>query len=369
MKILRYQVRFLTPAFLGDAQQNARWRTPPFKAQLRQWWRMVWAADHGYSIRLPDMRREEGLLFGNAWLDNEFRKSLVRLRLERWDQGKETKQSWGQQELDKAKEGVSHPEVGSIGPKLYLGYGPLIVEKVQRPGLRTEYATVLKNNAAIQAGESSGFALAFPKTHDDTGLKAIVEANAPRIVRALWLMHRFGTVGGRSRNGWGSYELSPVDEDSRLHRELPLRDWTQCLGLDWPHAIGRDKEGPLIWQTKPHSDWKALMKTLAVIKIGLRTQFAFSTGRDATQPEARHWLSYPVTNHSVRPWGNNARLPNQLRFKVRATDDGKLVGVIFHVPHLPPPAFKPNRPAIERVWRSVHAFLDAPAQKLTRIAE
>ncbi|MGN2392624.1 hypothetical protein [Pelomicrobium sp. G1] len=27
----RYTVRFLTPAFLGDAKQNGRWRTPPFK--------------------------------------------------------------------------------------------------------------------------------------------------------------------------------------------------------------------------------------------------------------------------------------------------------------------------------------------------
>ncbi len=39
----RYTVRFLTPAFLGDAEQNGRWRTPPFKAQLRQWWRVAYA--------------------------------------------------------------------------------------------------------------------------------------------------------------------------------------------------------------------------------------------------------------------------------------------------------------------------------------
>ncbi|MCX8097660.1 MAG: hypothetical protein N3F11_01370, partial [Casimicrobiaceae bacterium] len=57
----------------------------------------------------------------------------------------------------------------------------------------------------------------------------------------------------------------------------------------------------------------------------------------------------------------------QLRFKVRKTNDGRLVGVIFHMPHLPPPAFSPNRAVIEDVWQRVHAFLDARDQNLTRI--
>ncbi|MFN3611719.1 RAMP superfamily CRISPR-associated protein [Tepidimonas sp.] len=355
MRTCAYQLTFLTPAFLGDAQQSGRWRTPPFKAQLRQWWRMVWAADHGFAGSVDVMRREEGLLFGNAWLENDFRKSLVRLRLERWDLGNETPQSWGRQELDRHKEGVSHPEVGSIGPKLYLGYGPLVVEKVQRAAQRPEYATVLKNNAAIQNGETATLSLTVPQAH------------AERIERALWLMHQFGTVGGRSRNGWGSYALEPINGTPQLEGDLPLRPWRDCLKLDWPHALGQDEKGPLIWQTVPHDDWKSLMKTLAIIKIGLRTQFRFTSGKNAPNPEARHWLSYPVTNHSVQPWGNNARLPNQLRFKVRKTAEGKLVGVIVHVSHLPPPAFQPDRATIERVWRQVHAFLDAPAQKLTRI--
>ena len=31
-----FQVKFLTPAFLGNAEQDGQWRTPPFKALLRQ---------------------------------------------------------------------------------------------------------------------------------------------------------------------------------------------------------------------------------------------------------------------------------------------------------------------------------------------
>lgn len=236
-----------------------------------------------------------------------------------------------------------------VGSALYQGFGPLIYDRERR-------STTLKANAAIQSGESAGFSLAIP------------EADALVLERALALMHGFGTLGGRSRNGWGSFALMPQGDTGSLDLDLPLRAWRDCLDRDWPHAIGRDDKGPLLWQTAPQPDWKALMKTLAVVKIGLRTQFVFTTGKNAPNPEDRHWLSYPVTNHSVQPWGGNARLPNSLRFKVRrdAQDPKKLRGVIFHVPCLPPPAFHPDRKAIEGVWQRVHAFLDAPPQKLTR---
>jgi CRISPR-associated protein Cmr1 len=357
MKQLDYLVRFTTPAFLGNAEQSGQWRTPPFKALLRQWWRVAYAAEHRFSVRVDEMRHEEGLLFGHAWLENDIferdgrqvktaaRKSLVRLRLDRWDGGKQT--SW------QALPTVEHREVKfAVGSDLYLGYGPLTLPK----GAKTP---TLKANAAIQAGESATLSLAVPEEH------------AARIERALWLMNRYGTLGGRSRNGWGSFALTPPapGKESGERETLPLRPWRDCLDRDWPHAIGVDDQGPLAWQTEAFDDWKLAMRRLAEIKIGLRTQFIFTSGKDAPAPEARHWLSYPVTHHSVKPWGNNARLPNSLRLKVcpAVNDPRQVVGVIFHVPCLPPPAFNPNRTEIERVWQQVHAFLDAPAQKLTRI--
>ena len=40
MKTFTYTLSFTTPAFLGNASQQAQWRTPPVKALLRQWWRV-----------------------------------------------------------------------------------------------------------------------------------------------------------------------------------------------------------------------------------------------------------------------------------------------------------------------------------------
>jgi CRISPR-associated protein Cmr1 len=370
MKKFEYLVRFTTPAFLGNAEQSGQWRTPPFKALLRQWWRVAWAAGNGFGngdAVVERMRREEGLLFGNAWLEGDFCKSLVRLRLDRWGAG--TLKSWDGLEQEK----VQHCEVQKtgykVGPHAYLGYGPLDGRG------NTKFSE--KVNAAIQAGESATFAIAFPTTHKSPDLKDLVEANAPRLERALWLMERFGTLGGRSRNGWGSFVLTPLQpaegagerDTPPPTRALPLRPWRDCLDRDWPHAIGRDEKGPLIWQTIPHDDWQSLMKTLAIIKIGLRTQFIFPNAKPDGQVHERHWLSYPVTTHKVNEWNKNGlRMPNSLRFKVRALPGGKLIGVIFHVPCRPPPAFASDRQIIEieNVWRRVHAFLDDPEQQLPR---
>ncbi|MBK8638160.1 MAG: hypothetical protein IPN92_07655 [Chromatiaceae bacterium] len=361
MNIYEYTLRFNTPAFLGNAEQNAQWRTPPIKALLRQWWRMAYAADQGFRVDVATMGREEGRLFGVASDgEGDSRKSLVRIRLDKWAEG--SLKSW-----EGPDQSVAHPEVKNpVGSQLYLGYGPLKFLK----------GTALKANAAIQAGDSAAISLAIPTAHQDAELSRLLERNVPLIERALWLMDHYGTLGGRSRNGWGSFALTPKEGTPDLAGNPPLRPWGDCLKLDWPHALGQDDQGALIWQTSPFEDWKPLMRELAVIKIGLRTQFIFTTGNEASQTEARHWLSYPITNHSVKAWGNNARLPNSLRFKIRKTANGKFVGAIFHVPCLPPSTFIPNQnsqaikqvsQAIKQVWSQVHQFLDGPTPLLTRI--
>ncbi|WHZ09637.1 MAG: CRISPR-associated RAMP Cmr1 [Burkholderiaceae bacterium] len=344
MDTYRHRFIFTTPAFLGNASQQAQWRTPPVKALLRQWWRVTVAQELGYNVER--LRQQESQLFGTAADDGgESLQSRVRIRLGQWNEGK--LKDWVSTGT------VIHPEVRQpVGSDLYLGFGPLEYNRDSR-------SSAIKNKAAIQAGDTNSLSIALPKEH------------APHITTALWLMDRYGALGGRSRNGWGSFSLEPADEGTApLQGVLPVRPWKEALQLDWPHAIGGDAQGALIWQTTAFDDWKKLMQELARLKIALRTQFRFNTGRDATAPEARHWLSYPVTNHSVREWGNNARLPNSLRFKARPAphDPKKLVGVVFHVPCLPPPVFQPHRPSIERVWQTVHAFLDQPAQKLTRIS-
>ena len=84
-KRLEYQVTFNTPAFLGNADQQAQWRTPPFKALIRQWWRVVHAPKVNYDV--DALRRHEAALFGVAADGGDSRRSLVRFRLSPWAPG------------------------------------------------------------------------------------------------------------------------------------------------------------------------------------------------------------------------------------------------------------------------------------------
>ena len=103
MTLYAYHVNFTTPAFLGNAQQQAQWRTPPLKALLRQWWRVAVAQQVRYNTET--LRQQENALFGTA-ADGEgdSQQSLIRIRLSHWNMGKLT--SWNGLEQGS----IHHPE-------------------------------------------------------------------------------------------------------------------------------------------------------------------------------------------------------------------------------------------------------------------
>ena len=315
MKILEYKVEFLTPAFLGNAKQRGQWRTPPFKALLRQWWRIVRFAKHGeYPCGqgwFSQMRKKEGEIFGTAE-DSGSRKSLVRIRLDGWEEGGLNQPRWSR-ELPK-----SNPRGRQFDPMLYIGYGLL----------KNANQISEKRQSAIETGGCGALTLAVPESElQDTRL-------------TLALIHHYGTMGGRSRNGWGSIALEE-DGDS-LAAHLPeslssiIRPWKESLALEWPHAIGRDEKGPLIWQSGSFDSWHNLMKDFGRIRKELR---------------------------KIRkaPKGSQ-RIPNTIRFKARrdAEQPGKLKGIIFHVPCSKDGKSNPH------TWSQIHRHLDEHTKRIDR---
>lgn len=160
-----------------------------------------------------------------------------------------------------------------------------------------------------------------------------------------------------------------------------LRPFADCLQLDWPHAIGQDKQGALIWESKESfADWQTAMRFLAKTKIDFRTQenIRFKNGVPHPnerkrrqdwqlhhQPEERHLLAYPVTHHEVQKqrargdekpdWGDG-RLANQLRFKLFRDSQRQLRARICHTPHACPlPGVTLDQQA---VWQKIHHWLD-----------
>jgi CRISPR-associated protein Cmr1 len=226
MEILTYSVSFTTPAFLGNAEQQAQWRTPPFKALIRQWWRVVKAPQVRYDhSKLLDM---ENGLFGAAF-DGEGAKShrsQMQVRLSGWELGSVTRDKdavelkWiDHHEVDPRK---SKPYLGErkVRADVYLGYGPI--------------------------GRSSAIS---PNTTPLTLKLRCQETDAPDIRKAMQMAAWFGTLGSRSRNGWGSLNLegeglTGLDGlcDSKLAEQAPLRTLPTALGDrlagEWPHSVG-----------------------------------------------------------------------------------------------------------------------------------
>jgi CRISPR-associated protein Cmr1 len=349
-----YQIRFNCPGFLGDAEQQSAWRTPPFKALLQHWWRIAVAKQYDYDWQ--KVCEAEGRLFGHAWLDNGSwaMRSRVRIKLEHQKAG-ELRQ-WV---ASPAGNRITHPEVKDrntgklrpMAPETYLAYGPL------------HFRDGLVRAPAINANEQNQLTLIYPESEQTT------------FNQTLQLIHWFGTLGGRSRNAWGSVELQAIDAGATPMSRLTAfqdsinlltqlsRPLTDCLSQEWPHAIGLDAEGLLIWQTPARNSWHLVMKDLAQTKIKFRTDLPFPNTRPGGF-EKRHLLAYPVTNHKVNDWGNNGRLANQLRFKIIRSEQS-FIGIIFHLPCAMPKEMTQglkNAPSIQQqieIWQSVHRSLNS----------
>jgi CRISPR-associated protein Cmr1 len=362
---LTYQVSFNTPAFLGNAEQQAQWRTPPFKALLRQWWRVVKAPDVGFDHRR--LLSLENDFFGSAGDDEGGGRSQVQLRLSHWDIGTLS-------ELPRMAM-HQHPEVKRNGQNVpvrtdvYLGFGPV--------------TTNGNRNAIAPEAPAVTFKLRFPTSEEQTLRKAMQ--------LAAW----FGTMGSRARNGWGSLHIEGENIlgwgdlcDSKLAEQSPLRSVADALGdrfaSDWPHAVGLCVDArPAVWRVVAGStvkegktayvgfdNWRLVMEQLAALKIGFRTQFKLNSGAPHSRVEDRHILAYPVTNHGLKDLPN-ARLASQMRFKVAKNKDGKFFGLITHLPSAMPHAFfersSVRPPEIKdqiAVWQQVHQFLNAQSPTL-----
>lgn len=348
-----FRLDFASPCFLGNAEQSAQWRTPPLKALLRQWWRIrYWnrLSDGAPEKNLAGMLVAEGKIFGRAADEKEgaSARSQVRLRLDSWSAGELSKIPDGQR--------VKHDEVEKMNPRVpcnvYLAYGP-----ISRSGEG--------HSQAIGPADASGgpvrLCLSWPRACDG-------EMN-----ETLMLIQWFGCVGGRSRNGWGSMHLAPADSGpgwpplTAAAVKPYLRELGACLRLDWPHAVGCDQIGPLVWRAEGFSDWNSAMEFLAEVKIAFRTKLEI--GRNDGRAHQRHLLGYPITNHPVKlevgPRGERwERLAGQIRFKLERKEAGGLSALVFHLPCGLPKALPAHAELSDlknqaEVWAEVHAALDA----------
>lgn len=314
MKKLEYTVEFVTPAFLGNAEQSAQWRTPPFKTMLRQWWRVLNA-----NLSEAEMRKKEGILFGKA-LDGDSHQSKIRIRLQPLSSG--TQSPWTLQ----TTKPIERPNLEQV----YLGFGPI-------------------TNGAVRN--------AIPIEHK-ANLVLILDndVNEEEIHQTLWLCNQFATLGSRCKNGWGSISISGINLSDK-HREItPYKQIKDALSKNWAHGVGIDNNGKsLIWKTSAKSTWHELIRDFYRIRKERINK--------AVAADERPIISYPVTKNNA--FGSNYRLPSQFLFKVRREGE-KLTGYVVHMPHQLPNQNISESQLIS-IWEKIHKSLDASSSGLGRI--
>lgn len=327
MCVAHYTVSFLTPAFLGDANQDARWRTPPFKHLLREWWRVAWWARHrGKASRtVAQMRHAEGLLFGHAWLsDDELqehgrsrkvaaRQSQVRLRLQHVDDGGDAKQAW----QGESRVGVSPIRAGDIATG-YAWFGLANRGRGERDRQR------------LETGQKRMLALAVPESH------------YAEVCEAMALIHAFGTLGTRSRGGWGSLQVEasafPKLEISRCCE--PLDD---CLARDWAAAIAWDaKKGPWLWtSSESFKTWDRAIATAAGYRRQIRTA-----------------LKGPPNLRPILGFASPGRMPSPLRWKVVRNGQHLRLQVVAMPHRIPDGGPRIDRKLLLGAWQTIGETLD-----------
>lgn len=170
MKRIDLDLRFVTPAFLGGANQGgpAEWRAASVRGQLRWWFRALAGGKLGGDLAKVNLG--ETAVFGSTE-----QQGALRLRTGPSPAG--------------ALPPSDEPEKSFSIEQGYLGFGP-IRERAARRGY-------------LEDGTSVSLKLWW--------VRQVSEENRALLAEALWCWIHLGGIGGRSRRGFGSLECSDFD--------------------------------------------------------------------------------------------------------------------------------------------------------------
>jgi CRISPR-associated protein Cmr1 len=312
---------------LGGADGDGELRAAPLKNAIRYWWRITQG-----DLSPKDLLKEEQKLFGGVI--GEATRSLVDVVVTG------SVRTGGVKERDKIGE-KNNPEVKGKNVPLsaYLGMGPV--------DFHGKY-----NKRRILPGEKFTVSVFYPKENKDN------------IIDVLSLFAEFGSLGARSRNGWGSFNLLAEDNSVLLPRKKLFENYCEELseifkvGKKYPFKLGKSNTQPLFWRIGMENTWEGAMKLAGESYMDLRQQVLPFPKATPKGVQKRHILGYPITNHKIDSWGwNNGRMPSQLRIIIRKTGN-QYYSYFFHLPHKIPKLWELRLGSELSVWQEVHKYLD-----------
>lgn len=308
---MEIEVEFLTPTFLGGADKRAEIRSAPFKSLIRQWWRIV----NGH-LSPAELFELENDLFGSAGKSGAIASS-VKVRVIS-SSGDITTLN------DLIKKEKLNGEKQNIKAFVYLGYGPVAL----KDGFEN----------FITPGKKVTLCLEFPKKAEEM------------ILNVLHHAHYFGSIGSRSRNGWGAFSFASKNYDFSEPVKIKATSLENSFcEKKYPWTFAKDQNGLLCWETAPFKDWEHMLREMAMVYATLRynTQILDNINNRAI-------LGYPLKN-AIQIKGID-RMPKQLRMTVIKCSEG-LKGLFFHIPYMTPVKFNTFNDQ-NKLWKDIHEALD-----------
>lgn len=329
-----FTVEVLTPMFLGGADGDAELRAAPLKNAIRYWWRIT----QGELSHKKMLENEQNLFGGVTGKAIRSRVDVVVTGFVRTG-NKNKMASIGKKINSEAKN-------KNVPLSAYLGMGP-----VDFNGIYTK--------TRILPGEKFTVSVFYPKEHKNN------------ILDALSLFAEFGSLGARSRNGWGSFNFLAKNNNILLSRQKLLEKYGEELSeifkIDkkYPFKLGKFNEQPLFWRIGIDSTWEGAMRLAGESYMDLRQQVLPFPKEKPNGVQMRHILGYPITNHIFANWGGkNGRMPSQLRIIIRKTDN-QYNAYFFHLPHKIPKPWDSNLGDELSMWQKIHEYLDKKKFKRT----
>ncbi|MCK9521794.1 MAG: type III-B CRISPR module RAMP protein Cmr1 [Proteobacteria bacterium] len=286
---LELQLQFATPAFLGDAKQQAALRAAPFRGMLRYWWRILYGHQYDDVTKLATQERK---IFGDTETGSRVRIAVT---------GEVSSKIGGFPKGEKFT--VKNYPVNILE---YLSYGLFKYER----GKGNVY-----QKAHLLPGQPFDFVLDTP-----SAITAEVRA-------ALWGLITYGGVGAKCRNGFGSLAIAGIKKGEMPKPTATLSEAKKHTSQQYSAL----NQGSKMFQTQQHFDsWEGALSKIGIAyrdaRLGLERKHYFDRRGLVARPiEAR--------NENIPKDIRGGRHPKFTFMSVRQ-DKGKYRGQILTLPIL-----------------------------------
>ena len=243
LKKISFEIETITPMFLSGADQSkAELRAASIKGLLRFWWRALQAEPD-----LNKLRVGENAIFGSSDEKTGGGSSFSMCILYEKPL-KASKEKFPKQNIMVTSKGKSF----SVNILEYLAYGTLEYKKVEGNVFIREY---------LPAGTKFRLSLSSQKSNID------------ELLKTFSIFCRFGGIGSRSRNGFGSFHVTNNAETfSSVNNGGYLHLMDTCIKEVLPQSYPSFSVGAKLFRTRTsYETWDKALAEIGKVYRGIRS--------------------------------------------------------------------------------------------------